>query len=94
MKRTQQKPTSGQLEATECPVMTNTVAAGILLAVIRQLCTDTSAVCDTIWMPGGPRTVVDELCDVAGALGATNAEMISAIGVAEISSLPSGDTSQ
>ena len=45
--------------------------ATTVLQVIRTLC-NSPAITDTIWMPNGNFTVVEELCSVASALGAAD----------------------
>ena len=47
----------------------NKKLATTVLQVIRTLCTS-HAITDTIWMPSGSCTAVEELCSVASALGA------------------------
>jgi hypothetical protein len=46
----------------------NQTQATTVLQVIRTLC-NSPAITDTIWMPNGNVTAVEELCSVAAALG-------------------------
>jgi len=45
--------------------------ATTVLQVIRTLC-NSPAITDTIWMPDGNFTAVEELCSVASALGVSD----------------------
>jgi hypothetical protein len=58
--------TDNELTITALQVIRITV-----LQVIRTLC-NSSAIGDTIWMPNGNVTAVEELCSVASALGASD----------------------
>jgi hypothetical protein len=51
--------------------MTDSKLATTVLQVIRTLC-NSPAITDTIWMPDGNVTAVEELCSVASALGASD----------------------
>jgi len=51
--------------------MTDSKLATTVLQVIRTLC-NSPAITDTIWMPSGSCTAVEELCSVAWELGASD----------------------
>jgi hypothetical protein len=51
--------------------MTDSKLATTVLQVIRTLC-NSPAITDTIWMPNGNFTAVEELCSVASELGASD----------------------
>ena len=56
------------------PMTENRDLATTVLQVIRTLC-NSPAITDTIWMPYGNVSAVEELCSVAAALGVSDDEI-------------------